>query len=127
MSSSRILIGYIAQATQYHVLCDGDACVVFGSRHKFKTYLANNPQTSGKNYSIKKAWFEDILTGLSFGAAYAFDEEAFRLFYPLAQRAGMNLPLPENNVPRPPDIPEPAVHLLRVQGNLVSKGIKSGR
>jgi hypothetical protein len=127
MSSSRILIGYIAQATQYHVLCDGDACVVFGSRLKFKSYLAGNPQTCDKSYSIKKAWFEDILTGLSFGAAYAFDEEAFRLFYPLAQRAGLKLPSPDINVPRPPNMPQSALHLMRVQGNSVSKGIKSGR
>jgi hypothetical protein len=127
MSFSRILIGYIARATQYQVLCDGDACVVFGSRHKFKSYLASNPQTSGKSYTIKKAWFEDILSGLSLGAAYAFDEEVFRLFYPLAQRAGLKLPLPDNNVPRPPNMAQSAVHLLRVQGNSVSKGIKSGR
>ena len=120
MSSSRILIGYIA-ALQLNVLCDGDACVVMGSKFKFRSYLANNPQTRDKEYVLKKAWFDDILIGIQYGAPYAFDEEAFRLFYPLAQRAGLNLPPPDFNVKPPPDLPQPALHLLRVQWFPASK------
>ena len=114
MSSSRILIGYIA-AQQLNVLCDGDACIVIGSKFKFRSHLANNPKTHNKDYLLKKAWFDDILTGIQYGAPYAFDEEAFRLFYPLAQRAGLNLPPPDFNVTPPPDLPQAALHLLRVQ------------
>ena len=99
MSSLRILIGYIA-ALQLNVLCDGDACIVMGSKFKFRSHLAGNPQTHGKDYVLKKAWLDDILTGIQYGAPYAFDEEAFRLFYPLALRAGLNLPPPDFNVMR---------------------------
>jgi hypothetical protein len=114
MPSSRILIGYIA-ALQLDVLCDGDACIVMGSKFKFRSHLANNPQTHDKDYVLKKAWFDDILTGIQYGAPYAFDEEAFRLFYPLAQRAGLILPPPAFNVTPPPSLPQLALYLLRVQ------------
>jgi hypothetical protein len=114
MSSTRILIGYIA-ALQLNVLCDGDACIVMGSKFKFRSHLANNPQTHDKDYVLKKAWFDDILLGIQYGAPYAFDEEAFRLFYPLAQRAGLTLPPPDFNVTPPPDLPPSTLHLLRVQ------------
>mgnify|MGYP007017525923 FL=1 len=114
MSSSRILIGYIA-ALNLDVLCDGDACIVMGSKFKFRSHLANNPQTNGKDYILKKAWFDDILVGIQYGAPYAFDEEALRLLHPLALRAGLILPPPDFNVTPPPDLPQSALHLLRVQ------------
>ena len=96
MSSTRILIGYIA-ALQLDVLCDGDACIVMGSKFKFRSHLANNPQTHDKEYVLKKAWFDD------------------RLFHPLALRVGLILPPPDFSVAPPPDLPQPALHLLRVQ------------
>ena len=114
MSSTRTLIGYIA-ALQLDVLCDGDACIVMGSKFKFRSHLANNPQTHDKEYVLKKAWFDDILIGIQYGAPYAFDEEAFRLFHPLALRVGLILPPPDFSVAPPPDLPQPALHLLRVQ------------
>lgn len=114
MSSSRILIGYIA-ALQLNVLCDGDACIVIGSKFKFRSHLANNPQTRDRGYVLKKAWFDHILTGLQYGAPYAFDEEAYRLFQPLAQRAGMHLQPEDFSTPPPQDTPQPPIHLVRVQ------------
>jgi hypothetical protein len=120
MSSSRILIGYVA-ARQLNVLCDGDACIVVGSKFKFRSHLASNPQTQGKGYVLKKAWFDDILTGLQYGAPYAFDEDAYRLFQPLALRAGMDLKPEDFRTPPPPDIPQPLIHLVRVQWFPASK------
>ena len=120
MSSSRILIGYIA-ALNLDVLCDGDACIVMESKFKFRSHLATNPQTHDKDYVLKKAWFDDILIGIQYGAPYAFDEEAYRLFHPLALRAGLILPPPDFNVSPPPDLPQPALHLLRVQWFSASK------
>lgn len=114
MSSWRILIGYVA-ALQPNVLCDGDACIVLGSKFKFKAHLAGNPQTHDKDYVLKKAWFDDILTALRFGAAYAFDQEAYRVFYPLAQRAGLDLKPEDFSVPPPPGLSQPTIHLVRVQ------------
>lgn len=115
MSSSRTLIGYIAQASPYDVLCDGDACIVIGSRLKFKAHLASNAQIRATDYALKKAWFEDILAGLRLGAAYALDEEAYRLFYPLAQRAGLGVGPEDFRAPPPPGLTQPAIHLVRVQ------------
>jgi hypothetical protein len=114
MSSTRILIGYIA-ALQLNVLCDGDACIVIGSKFKFRSHLASNDQTRDKDYVLKKGWFDDILTGIQFGAAYAFDEEAYRLFLPLAQRAGLNLKREDFSAAPPTDLPQPPIHLVRVQ------------
>lgn len=120
MSSSRILIGYIA-ALQLDVLCDGDACIVIGSKFKFRSHLAGNPQTRDKEYALKKAWFDDILTGIQYGAAYAFDQEAYRLFYPLAQRAGLALKREDFSAPPPSDLSQPPIHLVRVQWLPTSK------
>ena len=123
MSSLRTLIGYIAQASQYNVLCDGDACVVIGSKFKLKAHLTNNvlPKkhpddvSSDADYVLKKAWSDDILTGLRMGAAYAFDEEAYHLFYPLAQRAGLALGPEDFSAPPPPGLSHTPIHLVRVQ------------
>jgi len=114
MSSTRILIGYIA-ALQLNVLCDGDACIVIGSKFKFRSHLASNDQTRDKDYVLRKGWFDDILTGIQFGAAYAFDEEAYRLFLPLAQRAGLNLKREDFSAAPPTDLPQPPIHLVRIQ------------
>ena len=116
MSSSRILIGHIVQFSLFSVLCDGDACVVFGSRREAKSYMAKHSQISEKKYSIKKAWFEDILRGIQHDAPYAFDEAAYRLFYPRAKRIGLILPPPDFSLVPPSDLAQPSLPLLRVQG-----------
>jgi hypothetical protein len=115
MSLTRTLIGYIAQTSPSTLLCDGNACIVMGSRFKLKAHLAGNAQTSAVDYTLKKAWSDDILAGLRMGAAYAFDEEAYRLFYPLAQRAGLGLGPEDFSAPPPPGLPHPPIHLVRVQ------------
>lgn len=120
MSPTHILIGYIA-ALQLNVLCDGNACIVMGSKFKFRVHLTNNPQTCNKEYVLKKAWFDDILTGIQFGAAYAFDQDAYRLFYPLAQRAGLDLKQEDFSTPPPADLSHPPLHLVRVQWLPISK------
>jgi hypothetical protein len=39
---------------------------------------------------IKKTRFGEIILGLNRGGAYAFDEESYNRFYPLANRIGYN-------------------------------------
>ena len=119
-SFTRSLIGYIAQASRYELLCDGDACVVVGSKSKLKTHPA---VTDAAGYAFKKAWFDDILAGLGMGAAYAFDEEAYHRFYPLAQRAGLTTVGPEDfSAPPPPGLTHTPIHLVRVQCLLPNSG-----
>lgn len=130
MSSLRALIGYIAQASRYEVVCDGDACIVIGSKPKLKAYLASNmfPKkhrddvTRSGDYALKKAWFDDILAGLQMGAAYAFDEEAYHHFYPLAQRAGLKVGPEDFSTPPPPGLMQTPIHLVRVQILLPTAG-----
>jgi hypothetical protein len=112
----RALIGYLAQVSQYEVLCDGDACVVIGVKSKLKDYLTNNALTKkDEGYALKRAWFDDILAGLGMGGAYAFDEEAYKLFYPLAQRAGLPVEPEDFSVLPPAAVTKAAIHLVRVQ------------
>src|SRR6266498_925950 len=115
MTSLRALIGYIAQASRYEVVCDGDACIVIGSKPKLKAHLASNMLTRSRDYALKKAWFDDILAGLKLGAAYAFDEEAYHRFYPLAQRAGLKVGPEDFSAPPPPGLAQAPIHLVRVQ------------
>jgi hypothetical protein len=126
MSSIRTLIGYIAQASRYELLCDGDACLVVGSKPKLKAYLASNVQTRDVGYALKKAWFDDILTGLRMEAAYAFDEEAYYRFYPLAQRAGLTVGPEDFSTPPPPGLIHTPIHLVRVQCVLPTSGRYQG-
>jgi len=67
------VIGYFAFASPTEVVCTGetgDACVISGSVRK-------------------KTRFGEILRGLKLGAAYAFDEESYKKFYPLARQEGL--------------------------------------
>ena len=113
--SIRTLIGYIAQVSRYEVLCDGAAFFVIGARPRLKAHLASNAPVLAGGYALKKAWFDDILAGLRMGGAYAFDEEAYNRFYPLAQRAGLRVGAEDFSAPPPPGLRRSAIHLVRVQ------------
>ena len=109
------LIGYLAAFSRYELLCDGDACVIAGSEAKLKDYLAVHRAALPARYEIKKVRFDDLLTGLRAGLAYAFDEEAYTRFYPQAQRAGLAAGSEDFSTPPPPGLMRPAIHLVRVQ------------
>jgi hypothetical protein len=110
----RIFVGYIAQASQYELLCDGEACVVMGSRLRLKAYLVENAAKLKRDYVIKKAWLADILTGLEYGGEYAFDDEAYKVFRPMAERAGLRVGREERDRQTPEEM-EGAIHLVRVK------------
>lgn len=109
------MIGYLAQVSRYEVLCDGDACVVVGSRQRLKAYLGGKADELRQGYALKKVWLEDILAGIIQGGAYAFDEESYKLFYPHAQRAGFSIGEEDFNVAPPTELEEGWMHLVRVQ------------
>jgi hypothetical protein len=50
-----------------------------------QTYLAEIQPEEPSTSKIKKTRFGEIVSGLRLGAVYAFDEEAYQRFYPLAQ------------------------------------------
>ena len=66
-----------------------DACVISGSVGAMKRYLAELDPERASEATVKKTRFGEILRGLELGAAYAFDQESYGRFYPLAVSAGL--------------------------------------
>ena len=84
------VIGYFAFYPPQDVLCEGDACVIAGSQSALNRYI-KSLSSSGVEFQKRKTRFSEILEGLLGGGAYAFDEESYNLFYPLANKHGYNL------------------------------------
>ena len=83
------VIGYFAYASPTEVVCTGQACVISGSQRAMSDYIAEIDPDEWKKRTVKKTRFGEILRGLHLGAAYAFDEESYGRFYPLARQEGL--------------------------------------
>ena len=104
------VIGYFAYTPPMHVICDGDACVIAGSEAGMKRYAEAMVSGLLKGTRIKKTRFGEILKGLELGAAYAFDEEAYNRFHPLAKKAGLPMTPQDFSGPSPT-----GMHFVRIQ------------
>lgn len=110
MPSGKV-IGYIAYVTKLQLICDGDACIVAGSRRKMESYLETAEPGSSMRVTIAKARFGDVKRAMELGAAYSFDREAYERFRPLARKCGID--------PGPKDFDETGtegIQFVRVQG-----------
>ncbi|MFQ5824073.1 MAG: hypothetical protein ACE5JB_08465 [bacterium] len=85
------VIGFFAYASRTEVVCTGKACVISGSEQAMKEYIKEIDPEGRKTRTIKKTRFGEILKGLELGAAYAFDEDSYARFYPLARKAGLDV------------------------------------
>lgn len=87
------VIGFIAQKMgTINLLCEGDSAIVAGSEKKMRDYIGSIENKLGNSsYEIKKARYGHILKCLRLGAAYSFDEESYRRFYPLTKDEGKKL------------------------------------
>jgi hypothetical protein len=85
------VIGYFAFSSPTSVICEGDACVISGSEQRMRDYVASVATESSQNNTIKKTRFGEIIRGMGMGAPYAFDEESYNRFFPLANKIGMDL------------------------------------
>ena len=85
------VIGYFAYATKAEIFCDGEACLIAGSESSMEKYLTKMAPNPSLKHTVRKTRFHEILKGISFGAAYSFDEESYNRFYPLAVQEGFNL------------------------------------
>ena len=85
------VIGYFAFSSPTEVICDGDACVIAGSEQDMRNYIKSASPESSKKTTIKKTRFGEIIKGMKLGAPYAFDEQSYNRFYPLANRIGFSL------------------------------------
>ena len=63
--------------------------MIAGSNKTMSDYIDEVDPTGRKGRTIKKTRFGEILRGLKLGAAYAFDEESYGRFYPLARQEGL--------------------------------------
>ena len=85
------MLGYFAHAGPEEVFRFDDACLIAGSRERLRACLATHPRLRTASLALAKIRFADVHTGLESGAAYAFDEEAFERFAPLARDAGIEV------------------------------------
>ena len=83
------VIGYFSYSSPTEIVCTGNACVISGSNKAMRDYIDEVDPTGQKGNTIKKTRFGEILRGLKLGAAYAFDEESYGRFYPLARQEGL--------------------------------------
>lgn len=84
------VVGYFAYLSPAQVVCtDVDACVISGSIGAMRRHLAEMDPLGAPRATVKKTRFGEIRRGLELGAAYAFDQEAYARFYPLAVEAGL--------------------------------------
>ena len=88
---NRKVIGYFAFASPTEVVCTGNACVISGSVRTMKAFVKEIDPDGLQKRTIKKTLFGEILSGLKLGAAYAFDVESYKKFYPLARKEGLNV------------------------------------
>lgn len=105
------VVGYFSYTDSSNALCDGDACIIAGSETLMKSYLQKISKSDKKDI-IKKTRFGEIIDGLKQGAAYAFDEESYSRFLPLAKinRIG-GLPEKEDFLDKPSD----TLRFIRIQ------------
>ena len=105
------VIGYFAYTLSGEVLCDGDACVIGEAEEEMRFYLKKLTK-GGDNFIIKKTRFGEIMTGISKGAAYAFDEGAYSRFLPQAIKLDM-VDLPSGDFFT--ELSDTEMHFLRIQ------------
>ncbi|HLB41297.1 MAG TPA: hypothetical protein VJN02_00335 [Gammaproteobacteria bacterium] len=114
IKDSAKVIGYFAYIQSIYAFCDDDACIIAGSDVLMNRYLQKAP--NGKEYTIKKTRFGEIIEGLRKGAAYAFDEDAYGRFISCANNNAIE-DLPSKDIflePPPPDW-NSGMHFLRIQ------------
>lgn len=89
---SNKIIGYFAiRRGTPSVLCDEDACVIGSSKDNVEKYITTLASQNIDDYIIKKTTFGEIYKGMMMGGIYALDEEAYKVYLPLAKAKGMNL------------------------------------
>jgi hypothetical protein len=84
------VIGFFAYASPSAVVCTEEACIISGSEKVMREYIKEIDRT-GRTHTIRKTRFGEILQGLRMGGAYAFDEDSYKVFYPLAKKEGLEI------------------------------------
>ncbi len=85
------VIEYISLVDRINLFCSGDACVVAGSEKSILEYIRRANPNRKNELKVKKARFGEIEAGLLAGGAYAFDQESYQRFQPIAIQKGHDL------------------------------------
>jgi hypothetical protein len=104
MDRDDVIIGYFGATKRGDVACDGPACIIAGSYKTMKDYLAKSKTKPAGKLKITKTTFGEILSGIRMGGAYAFDEDSYGRFLPLAREEGMGFEDLDFTPDRPGDI-----------------------
>lgn len=109
---SKEAIGYFAYTKAGEICCDGDACIIAGSEELMKSYLCEMGGDIDKDI-IRQTYYDEIITGIQKGGAYAFDEEAYDRFFCIAELNGIGGGLPPKKMFL--EYPEEKMNLVRIQ------------
>jgi|ERR1044071_832302 hypothetical protein len=90
-SNDSKVIGFFAYRSRAEVVCaEHAACVIAGSEEAMCEYIRELTGLSSNACTIRKTRLGEILNGIAVGAAYAFDEESYSRFLPLARAVGLH-------------------------------------
>jgi len=85
------VIGVFAYRARTEVVCvEHDACLIAGSEEAMCEYVREFTNYILDELTIRKTRFGEILDGVIIGSAYAFDEQAYSRFLPLARAVGLS-------------------------------------
>ena len=90
-------------------LCDGDALIVAGSEQAMRE-ITKKPNSPAQSWQYLSTTFDEIHSGMQRGGAYAFDEQAYNVFLPLAQQAG--IPVKQEDFSDPGPL---GMHFVRIR------------
>ena len=102
-------IGYVA-FSGFNMACDGDGCIVAGSREKMQEIAKHFGEHFARHCTIQATGFQRIFQAMQLGGAYCLDEEAYGRFLEPARRRGMALSEQDFSEPGPYGL-----HFVRVQ------------
>jgi len=107
------VVGYFSYSEAGCAFCNDGACIIAGTDELMRFYIKQLLSKHEKIGMVKKTRFEEIMMGLQFGEAYAFDMESYVKFFSLATQYGI-ADLPELNsvcIERSPD----GLDFIRIQ------------
>ena len=82
---SRQVVGYLAILAKGKLMAAGEGCLVLGSKNAMRCHLHEAVPDLVANAKIRKTRFGDIMGALYRGGTYAFDQQSYDRFLPLAQ------------------------------------------
>jgi len=85
------LIGYYASFQgDRAILNEENSVIVFGNKNDFINYHENHPEKVNEIPTYEKIYFDEIMQSIYEGYSFAFDEIAYKKFFPVAKLNGFD-------------------------------------